>query len=90
MLWARVLSLRHRNGQSRTLLRNEYLGAENRILRGQIKGRRLDDSARFSLILWSRFCDWKEALVIVIHIGIGFHPRCETFPHWTSLLHGGA
>jgi putative transposase len=27
--------------------------------------RRLDDSARFSLILWSRLCDWKEALVIV-------------------------
>ena len=25
----------------------------------------INDSARFSLILWSRPCDWKEALVIV-------------------------
>jgi hypothetical protein len=25
----------------------------------------LNDSARFSLILWSRLCNWKEALVIV-------------------------
>ena len=31
----------------------------------QVQPRRLDDSARFSLILWSRLCDWKEALVIV-------------------------
>ena len=31
----------------------------------QIRPRRLADSARFSLALWSRFFDWKEALVIV-------------------------
>ena len=31
----------------------------------QVQPRRLNDSARFSLILWSRLCDWKEALVIV-------------------------
>jgi len=31
----------------------------------QIRRRRLADSARFSLALWSRFFDWKEALVIV-------------------------
>jgi hypothetical protein len=31
----------------------------------QIRSRRLTDSARFSLALWSHFFDWKEALVIV-------------------------
>ena len=31
----------------------------------QAQPRRLNDSARFSLILWSRLCNWKEALVIV-------------------------
>ena len=33
--------LRHWNDQSRTTVADEYLGAENRILRGQIKGRPL-------------------------------------------------
>jgi putative transposase len=31
----------------------------------QVRPRRLTDSARFSLVLWSRLFDWKEALVIV-------------------------
>src|SRR6266851_9045062 len=31
----------------------------------QTQPRRLNDSARFSLILWSRLCNWKDALVIV-------------------------
>jgi putative transposase len=31
----------HRNSQSRTPVANEYLATENRILRGQIKGRLL-------------------------------------------------
>jgi putative transposase len=31
----------------------------------QIRPRRLTDSARFSLVFWSRLFDWKEALVIV-------------------------
>src|SRR6266852_7427497 len=31
----------------------------------QIRPRRLNDSARFSLVFWSRLFDWKEALVIV-------------------------
>jgi putative transposase len=31
----------------------------------QVQPRRLNDSARFSFILWSRLCDWKEVLVIV-------------------------
>jgi len=29
----------------------------------QIRPRRLTDSARFSLVFWSRFFNWKEALV---------------------------
>ena len=31
----------------------------------QIRPQRLTDSARFSLVFWSRFFNWKEALVIV-------------------------
>jgi hypothetical protein len=31
----------------------------------QVQPRPLNDSARFSLIVWSRLCNWKEALVIV-------------------------
>src|ERR1700682_3384549 len=30
----------------------------------QVRPRRLTDSARFSLVFWSRLFDWKEALVI--------------------------
>ena len=29
----------------------------------QVQPRRLNDSARFSLILWSRSCNWKEAVL---------------------------
>src|SRR6266446_2563422 len=39
----------------------------------QIRPRRLTDSARFSLVFWSRLFDWKEALVIV---------RPETLIRW--------
>ena len=40
MLWARMVA--YVTGTvNQLLLRNEYLGAENRILRGQIKGRLL-------------------------------------------------
>jgi putative transposase len=47
--------------------------AENLFLRKQlafyqerqIRPRRLTDAARFSLVLWSKFCNWKSALVVV-------------------------
>src|SRR6202022_1930705 len=47
--------------------------AENLFLRKQlafyreheVKPRRLTDAARISLVLWSRWFDWKEALMIV-------------------------
>ena len=42
----------------------------------QIRPRRLTDSARFSLVFWSRLFDWKEALVIVRpETLIGWHRR---------------
>jgi len=41
MLWARVVAYVTGTVNQELLLRNEYLGAENRILRGQIKGRLL-------------------------------------------------
>jgi putative transposase len=58
--------------------------AENLFLRKQlafyqerqIRPRRLTDAARFSLVLWSRFCNWKSALVIVKpETLIGWHRR---------------
>jgi hypothetical protein len=41
MLWARMVACVTGTVNQELLLRNEYLGAENRILRGQIKGRLL-------------------------------------------------
>ena len=41
MLWARMVAYVSGTVNQELLLRNEYLGAENRILRGQIKGRLL-------------------------------------------------
>jgi putative transposase len=41
MLWARMLAYVTGMVNQELLLRNEYLAAENRILRGQIKGRLL-------------------------------------------------
>jgi transposase InsO family protein len=58
--------------------------AENLFLRKQlafyqehqIRPRRLTDSARLSLVWWSRFCDWRSALVIVKpETVIGWHRR---------------
>ncbi len=39
MLWARLLAYVTGTVDQELLLRNEYLGAENRTLRGQIKDR---------------------------------------------------
>jgi putative transposase len=41
MLWARMVAYVTGTVNQELLLRNEYLGAENRILRDQIKGRPL-------------------------------------------------
>jgi putative transposase len=41
MIWARMLAYVTGMVNQELLLRNEYLTAENRILRGQIKGRLL-------------------------------------------------
>jgi putative transposase len=41
MLWARMVAYVTGTVNQELMLRNEYLGAENRILRGQIKGRLL-------------------------------------------------
>ena len=54
--------------RSRTSLSAEVLFPRKQLAfyeERQVQPRRLDDSARFSLILWSRLCDWNEALVIV-------------------------
>jgi hypothetical protein len=41
MFWARMVAYVTGTVDQELLLRDEYLGAENRILRGQIKGRLL-------------------------------------------------
>src|SRR6516164_10171007 len=52
----------------------------------QAQPRRLNDSARVCLILWSRLCDWKEALVIVKpETLIGWHRKgFKLFWKWKS------
>jgi len=50
MEWARILAYITGTVDQELLLRNEYLAAENRILRGQLKGRlRLSDAERAKL-----------------------------------------
>ena len=50
MLWARLLAYVTGTVNQELLLRNEYLAAENRILRGQIRGRlRLSDGEKMTL-----------------------------------------
>jgi hypothetical protein len=53
---------------SRTALSAEILFLRKQLAfyeERQVQPRRSNDSARFSLILWSRSCNWKEALLIV-------------------------
>src|ERR1700730_7929222 len=52
----------------------------------QVQPKRLNDSARFSLILWSRLCNWKDALVIVKpETLIGWHRKgFKLFWKWKS------
>ena len=55
--------------RSRTTLSAEVLFLRKQLAfyeERQVHPRRLNDSARVCLILWSRLCDWREALVIVI------------------------
>ncbi len=50
MEWARILAYITGTVDQELLLRNEYLGAENRILKAQLKGRlRLADAERAKL-----------------------------------------
>src|SRR5665811_1343749 len=51
MEWARILAYITGTVGQELLLRNEYLAAENRILRGQLKGRlKFSDAERLILI----------------------------------------
>ena len=51
MEWARILAYITGTVDQELLLRNEYLAAENRVLRGQLKGRlRFSDAERLILI----------------------------------------
>jgi putative transposase len=79
----------------RSLLRpRAALAAENLFLRKQlafyqertVKPRRLNDSARLSLLFWSRWFDWQNALVVVKpETFIGWHKRAfQIFWLWKS------
>jgi len=79
----------------RSLLRpRTALAAENLFLRKQlafyqertVKPRRLNDSARLSLLFWSRWFDWRNALVVVKpETFIGWHKRAfQIFWRWKS------
>jgi hypothetical protein len=70
------------------------LAAENLFLRKQlayyqehkVRPQPLSDAARFSLVVWSRWCDWKSALVIVKpDTVIGWHRKgFRLFWRWKS------
>jgi putative transposase len=80
--------------RSRTSLSAEVLFLRKQLAfyeERQFRPRRLDDSARFSLILWSRLCDWKQALVIVKpETLMGWHRKgFPLFWKWKSQAGGG-
>ena len=75
--------------RSRTALSAEVLFLRKQLAfyeERQVQPRRLNDSARFSLILLSRLCNWKEALVIVKpETLIGWHRKgFKLFWKWKS------
>jgi putative transposase len=75
--------------RSRTALSAEVLFLRKQLAfyeERQVQPRRLNDSARFSLILWSRLCNWKEALVIVKpETLMGWHRKgFQLFWKWKS------
>jgi putative transposase len=75
--------------RSRTALSAEVLFLRKQLAfyeERQFQPRRLNDSARFSLILLSRLCNWKEALVIVKpETLIGWHHKgFQLFWKWKS------
>src|SRR6516164_1647727 len=75
--------------RSRTALSAEVLFLRKQLAfyeERQAQPRRLNDSARVCLILWSRLCDWKEALVIVKpETLIGWHRKgFKLFWKWKS------
>jgi len=75
--------------RSRTALSVEVLFLRKQLAfyeERQVQPRRLNDSARFSLMLWSRLCNWKEALVIVKpETLIGWHRKgFQLFWKWKS------
>jgi hypothetical protein len=56
MEWARILAYITGSVDQELLLRNEYLAAENRVLRGQLKGRlKLSDAERARVLTSSRW-----------------------------------
>ena len=51
--------------RSRTALSAEVLFLRKQLAfyeERQVQPRRLNDSARFSLVVWSRLCEWKAAV----------------------------
>src|SRR3984893_4156363 len=50
---------------ARSAVKAEILFLRKQLAFYPVRPRRLTDSARFSLVFWSRLFDWKEALVIV-------------------------
>ena len=61
MIWARMLAYITGTVDPELLLRNEYLAAENRILRAQIKGRLLLSDAEKATLAGDRPAPRTEA-----------------------------
>lgn len=75
--------------RSRTALSAEILFLRKQLAfyeEHQVQPRRLNDSGRFSLVLWSRLFDWKKALLIVKpETLIGWHRKgFKLFWRWKS------
>jgi putative transposase len=76
MLWARMLAYITGTVDQELLLRSEYLAAENRILRGQIKGRLLLSEGEKATLAEIAHRLGREALE---HLAATANPDCTCF-----------
>jgi putative transposase len=78
-VWLELSTFLHSSVRSRSALLAENLFLRKQLAfyqERQIRPSRLTDAARLSLVFWSRFCNWKSALVIVKpETLIGWHRR---------------
>ena len=90
MIWARMLAYITGTVDQELLLRNEYLAAENRILRAQIQGRLLLSDAEKATLAeheLRQYAKYRNWTVQRVYTDQGFSGASEKRPALDELLH---